>query len=393
MLRAQPSLGIYISVPFCAQKCSFCNFASGVFPRERMAAYVDRVAGEIANAAERAVLLGAELPVTVDTVYFGGGTPSLLPPELFWQISDAIRAGFSLASNAEWTVECAPGQLPDATLAAMVECGVNRISFGAQSFVDRETAAVGRQHTRRQAEADIASVRRAGVENITVDLLAGLPYQTLDSWRESLEVLAALDVPHASVYMLEVDDDSRLGRELQLKSSKYHADSVPADDTIAACYELACEVLASRGLAQYEISNFARDGYKSRHNLKYWSREPYLGFGLDAHSMLRADNVAIRFANSDEMAAYLRGECGPGQRIGLEQQLEEAWFLGLRRNAGVDAAELRREFGAEALAMEEIAGELVKDELLEAGDGCYRLTPRGRLISNDVFAAFLAVPA
>lgn len=393
MLRAQAMLGIYISVPFCAQKCSFCNFASGVFPRERMAAYVDRLAEEMAGAAERAALLGAECPTTVDTVYFGGGTPSLLPPELFRQISDSIRANFSLASHAEWTVECAPGQLSAETLAAMVECGVNRISFGAQSFVDRETMAVGRQHTRRQAEADIAAVRLVGVENVTVDLLAGLPYQTIDSWRDSLEALAALDVPHASVYMLEVDDESRLGRELQLKTGKYHADSVPADDTIAGCYELACEFLNSRGLEQYEISNFGRDGYKSRHNLKYWSREPYLGFGLDAHSMLRAGNDAIRFANSDDMAAYLRGEGGPVQQIGPEQQLEEAWFLGLRRNAGVDAAELRREFGAEALTMEEIAGDLVRDELLEAGGGCYRLSPRGRLISNDVFAAFLAVAA
>jgi len=393
MPREQPTLGIYVSAPFCAQKCSFCNFASGVFPRERMATYVDHVVQEIRNARMTACGIGAELPATVDSVYFGGGTPSLLPPELFRDIDAALRSAFEFAPNVEWTVECAPGQLAQETLKAMAQCGVNRISFGVQSFVDKETLATGRRHTRLQVEQDIEAVRRAGINNISVDLLAGLPYQTCESWRESLEVLAGLEVQHASVYMLEVDEDSRLGRELQLKSEKYHSAAVPSDDTIADCYEMACEFLDLIATPQYEISNFARDGYESRHNLKYWQRQPYLGFGLDAHSFVRVGQPAVRFANPGSMEGYMRGETEDVQVLSRQAELEEAWFLGLRCNAGVNAGELRDQFGAPAHTLEEVADELVRDGMLTSSNGKYRLSPRGRLVSNDVFEAFLAVTA
>ena len=201
------STGIYISVPFCKAKCTFCNFASGVFAADRMQHYVERVCEEIRNAGAAAERLGAELPRAVDTLYFGGGTPSLLSAEQFGLIFEHLRGEFELATDAEITLECAPGQLSDATLAELLRQGMNRISFGVQSFVDRETAAVGRLHTRQQCEEEIARVRAAGIHEINIDLIAGLPHQTAQSWTYSVEQAIASAAPHVSVYMLEVDDE------------------------------------------------------------------------------------------------------------------------------------------------------------------------------------------
>ncbi len=355
-----------------------------------MVPYVDHVVAEIRRSQDRATELSAHLPTEVRSIYFGGGTPSLLPPELFQKIADALRGEFAFSQTLEWTVECAPGQLSDATLHTMVAAGVSRFSFGVQSFVDRETASVGRLHDRTQSEAAARQVRSAGVENISIDLLAGLPYQTHASWTESMEAAIALNVQHVSVYMLEVDDDSRLGRELIVLGDKYQARSVPDDDAIADFYEMACDRLNSAGIAQYEISNFARGGYESAHNLRYWQRRPYLGFGLDAHSCLRKhDGELVRFANVEGLAQYMQNVAGSIDVVDAARRLEEAWFLGLRRNLGVNASEVRREFGEAALEMEESASVLVEDGLLEYDGGVYRLTPRGRMISNDVFARFV----
>ena len=385
------TLGLYISVPFCASKCSYCNFASGVFSRERMAPYVARLVGEIRAARGRAVEMGAELPQKLDSIYYGGGTPSLLPPDLFLLIADALRAEFDLGSDVEWTIECAPGQLSAEVLAAMVEAGVNRFSFGVQSFVDRETAAVGRLHTRQMVAETIAMVRAHGVNNVNVDLLAGLPHQTESSWRESVAAAIELGVRHVSVYMLEVDEDSRLGRELLISGDKYHAGAVPSDDAIADFYGIACEQLNGSGIRQYEISNFARDGYESRHNLRYWLRGPYVGFGLDAHSCLhRRDGQSVRFANADDLAGYVTGQAGSMEIVEKGAQLEEAWFLGLRRNQGVRFDDISLEFGEEAeSAFRKTATGLAEEGLIEYGDGSLYLTARGRLLSNDVFARFL----
>src|SRR5438270_361530 len=287
------SVGVYISVPFCKAKCTFCNFASGVFGAERMEQYVVRLCEEIRRsqaAAQNiaACLAGAFLPRAVDTVYFGGGTPSLLSAHQFRQIFHRLREEFELAGNAEITLECAPGQLSDGTLDELLRQGMNRISFGVQSFVDRETAAVGRLHTRQQCEAELARVRAAGIDEINIDLIAGLPHQTAQSWRYSVDQAIASEAPHLSVYMLEVDDESRLGREMLEQGIRYGASSVPSEDETADWYQQACTAFRAAGVRQYEISNFARPGHRSRHNLKYWQRQPYVGFGLDAHSMLPA---------------------------------------------------------------------------------------------------------
>ena len=393
--RGGNALGIYVSIPFCRSKCTYCNFASGVFPASDHARYVQRVIADLAGAGAWSEKIGVELPRRVDTVYLGGGTPSLLAPELVAQLFAALRGEFDLDADAEITMECAPGQLADGTLEALAAAGVNRVSLGVQSFVDSEAHASGRLHSRAVVEADLKRLRAAGIANLNVDLIAGLAGQTFASWEESLEILIASEVPHASVYMLEVDEDSRLGREILEGGTRYRAGLVPNEDTIARMYERAIERHEAAGLRQYEISNFSLPGFESRHNLRYWQRRPYLGVGLDASSMLRCDSTpqsVLRTTTTDDLPAYLAGTVAiETLLLTPAQQHEEAWFLGLRTNAGVDAAALRAEFGEELLAPAlETARRLVEDGLLVFDGERARLTARGRLISNDVFQEFLA---
>ena len=400
------STGIYISVPFCKAKCTFCNFASGVFAADRMQHYVERVCEEIRNAGAAAERLGAELPRAVDTLYFGGGTPSLLSAEQFGLIFEHLRGEFELATDAEITLECAPGQLSDATLAELLRQGMNRISFGVQSFVDRETAAVGRLHTRQQCEEEIARVRAAGIHEINIDLIAGLPHQTAQSWTYSVEQAIASAAPHVSVYMLEVDDESRLGREMLEQGIRYSASAVPTEDEAADWYQQACIAFDAAGLKQYEISNFAREGHRSRHNLKYWQRQPYVGFGLDAHSMLLTDTGAARFANTSDLDEYLgdgaargssalkllahKSEAPAVDLIGDCEAFEESLFLGLRLNDGVRLDQLCSQFGEDILQAAMPALLEVRDAgLLELNSERMRLTAQGRLASNEVFSRLL----
>jgi len=393
---AHNSVGLYFSVPFCRAKCTYCNFASGVYPASEHGRYVQRLIADLAAAPAWAEQAGVELPRAVDTIYFGGGTPVLLDGGLFTEIFAGIRRDFAVDENAEITVECAPGQLSDATLAAMIEAGVNRVSLGVQSFVDREASLSGRLHSRAMVLEDLRRLRAAGIANLNIDLLAGLAEQTLASWRESLSVLLEAGTPHASVYMLEIDEDSRLGRELIAGGARLSARLVPTDDAIAQMYEEAVATLAGAGLAQYEISNFARHGFASAHNLRYWQRRPYLGLGLDASSMLRAeDGLTLRTTTTDDLDAYLEGNGSLETAwLGPVQQLEEAWFLGLRRNSGVRVEDLRAEFGAEAVAPSlDVARRLAGDGLLAIDAERVWLTERGRMISNDVFGEFLGVAA
>ena len=390
-------LGLYLSIPFCRSKCTYCNFASGVFPAAHHERYVARLEEDLRAIRTRARAWGAVLPNAVDSIYVGGGTPSLLAPALIRRLFTALRREFAVMPTAEITMECAPGQMDSAVLETLAECGVNRISFGVQSFVDSEARHTGRLHTRAVALEDIRRVQKAGVSQVSVDLIAGLPGQTLESWYESLRVLAETGVDHASIYMLEVDDESRLGRELLASGARYYAQEVPGDDLIAEMYSEAIGYLAGHGLAQYEISNFARPDCESLHNLKYWRRQPYLGVGLDAHSMLRArSGAALRFGTTDDLDAYLGGAgwTEPG-RMSREQELEEAWFLGLRLNEGVSLAMLRGQFSASVVrACLATVAQLEDEGLLRFADGDrVTLTARGRLLSNEVFQRFLAEPA
>src|SRR5581483_5782801 len=222
-----------------------------------------------------------------------------------------IGQNFELQAGAEITVECAPGTLTPAMVETLVRCGVNRVSLGVQSFVDKEAAAVGRLHKRSTVVDDIARLRAAGICNINVDLIAGLPHQSAESWQVSLDEVIACAVPHVSVYMLEIDEDSRLGRELIAGGKRYHAHQVPDEDLTADLYTMACEWLNRSGVAQYEISNFARVDCESRHNLKYWTRQPYLGFGVDAHSMLPASDDPYVLVNCEGQGREQAGGTAP----------------------------------------------------------------------------------
>jgi oxygen-independent coproporphyrinogen-3 oxidase len=392
-------LGLYISVPFCRTKCSYCNFASDVFSKSAYENYVARLLEDIANSRQLTSQVGCPLDSapddTVDSIYLGGGTPSILEASQLLRIFAAVRNEFTLMPEAEVTVECAPGTLTPTLIETLQQCAVNRVSLGVQSFVDQEAQSVGRLHKRATVLEEIRRLRRAGFENINVDLIAGLPHQTADSWTFSVSEAIATTAPHVSVYMLEVDEDSRLGRELIAGGTRYHAHFVPDEDKTADFYQQACERLTAAGIAQYEISNFARSAGQSRHNLKYWTRQPYLGFGVDAHSMLEASedalgNKAVRFSTPDSLDAYMNRAPHTVTPVSVQSAIEESFFLGLRLNCGIDLEGLGREFGRDAVATEESAiQQCMQDDLLEQQGSVLRLTARGRLLSNEVFARFL----
>ena len=415
------ALGLYISVPFCRTKCSYCNFASDVFSQAVFDPYVDRACADIQNATASAERMGGHFEHEVDSVYLGGGTPTVLDYQQLARLFVTVRQNFCLPPEAEITVECAPGSLTPAVLETLLNCGVNRVSLGVQSFVDQEAAAVGRLHKRATVLDDIARLRSAGISNINVDLIAGLPYQTRDSWDFSLAETISAGAPHVSIYMLEVDEDSRLGRELIAGGTRYHAHFVPDEDLTADLYLMACERVAAAGVRQYEISNFAREGYESRHNLKYWTRQPYLGFGVDAHSMLDASDdayllvraaegslekgvggspacelpaaafEAIRFATSDSLEQYVAGASLKRTPVSHRAALEEAFFLGLRLTRGIDLQEIGSQYGPDAiLGFAPQISELIESGLMEQDGDVVRLTTRGRLLSNEVFERFVS---
>lgn len=405
-------LGLYISVPFCRTKCSYCNFASDVFSKGAFENYVRRVLEDIGNARATAAELGSVPERTADSVYLGGGTPSILESSQLIRIFDAVRGEFAVVKDAEITVECAPGTLNPRMIDTLLRCGVNRVSLGVQSFVDQEAQSVGRLHKRSTVIEEITRLRAAGIANINIDLIAGLPHQTQSSWEFSLAETVATGAPHLSVYMLEVDEDSRLGRELIAGGTRYHAHFVPDEEATADFYQQACEALNAAGVTQYEISNFARAGAESRHNLKYWTRQPYLGFGVDAHSMLQSSNPperqpqraqgiteaesqslgleAVRFSTPDSLDAYMNRAPLAVTAVSAQAALEESFFLGLRLNRGVDLEKIRAEFGDGPLAeCVPVIAECEQEGLLERQGRTVRLTGRGRLLSNEVFARFL----
>lgn len=359
--------GIYISWPFCAQKCTYCNFASGVFPRELGDRYLEALKAEIAATT------WAWIP---ETVYLGGGTPSGMTPE-------QLGAVLALIPGRPWheaTIEAAPGSITDSLAEFWRSAGLNRVSLGVQSFADAELRRTGRKHNAAVVEADVALLRAHGFENISIDLIAGLPGQTEPGWLESLRWTARLGVPHVSVYMLEADEDSRLGREMLLGGVRYGAGDVPDEDAIVRFYELAA---ARLGLARYEISNFARPGFESLHNLKYWRREPYFGFGADAHSF----DGATRWQNAETAAEYAaRHQRGEPPRTGATNAnpQEERFFVGLRLSEGIEPT--AEDWSRYREPLERFLGE----GLLERAGNRLRLTPRGILLSNEVFEEFLA---
>lgn len=356
--------GVYISFPFCAQKCTYCNFASGVFPRSLQDEYERALVAEIrAHSFEW----------TPETVFLGGGTPSSLEP-------DALVAILNAVPGHPWreaTLEASPGTISAEKAIAWRTRGINRVSLGVQSFVSAEIAATGRKHTAETVASDIEVLRQAGITNYNIDLIAGLAGQTSQSWRESLDWIERLGAPHVSVYMLEIDDDSRLGREKLLGGVRYGAGAIPSDTGIADMYEFAVERLGRIGIRRYEISNFARPGFESIHNLKYWRLEPYVGFGSDAHSF----DGKLRSENVESPAEYV---AAPRKEIIAANLAEEKFFVGLRLMDGIHPTpEEWRQF-------EIPIRRFVNAGLLETSDDTLRLTSRGVLFSNEVFQEFLA---
>ena len=392
MRRPSETLGVYLSVPFCRAKCSFCNFASGVGAPEAVEGYVALLCREIRDVRSAAMATGIVLPDRVDTVYLGGGTPSLLAPRQLESIFAALREEFRFDGEAEMTLEAAPGQIEDGLLETALRLGINRVSLGVQTFIDAEAQAVGRSHTERSCIAEFERLRAAGVTNLGADLIAGLPLQTEASWARSLEVAARCGLDHLSVYMLEIDDESRLGREVLGGGARLHAPAVPTDDAIAAMYETACERLPAAAFAQYEISNFAKDDKCSRHNVKYWRRKPYLGLGLDAHSMAEGQKgAACRWANAQELTEYKgTSSLDMAETVTERQAFEETVFLGLRLVEGLGQETLTRFPTDWRQELADGAAYLQEAGLLQADDRGWRLTRRGRMVSSEVFGELLA---
>ena len=387
------SLGIYVQVPFCQTKCTYCNFHTGVVSSSRFAPYVSAVCGEIKAYRDLYLAAGIELApaiaenASVDTVYIGGGTPSLLDPAHLQNILDTIRDSFQCAF-AEITLEADPETVDVQKASAWVQAGINRVSFGAQSFSDVELAASGRMHRRADIYRAVPILRKAGIANVGFDLIAGLPLQTPESWRESVDRLIELAPEHVSVYILEVDEKSRLGSELLRGGTRYSAGAVPSEDQMAEFYELAQSSFSAAGYHHYEISNWAKPGFESLHNLKYWRREGYLGFGAGAHSF----SGVQRWANAHDAASYvnaIQNEVLPVEqleRLTPEAALEEELFLGLRQLDGIDVSRIERDY---AVKLSSRFDPLASSGLVEWNGPIVRLTPSRLSVSNEVFVELL----
>ena len=372
--------GLYIQVPFCQTKCTYCNFHTGVFSPNLYKPYATAITREIE-------IRSSDQWPKFDTVYIGGGTPSLLLPASLNEILDSLRTHFK-CDIEEATLEADPETITREKATEWLAAGFNRMSLGAQSFNDVELKAAGRMHRRADTFAAVDALREAGFRHITLDLIAGMPHQTAASWYDSIENLLRAKADHVSIYLMEIDEGSHLGKEALAGGKRYSAGALPSDDEMASFYDHACERLAVEGFEHYEISNWARPGFQSRHNLKYWRREPYLGLGAGAHSF----DGARRWANSHDPAGYVsaitRGQLPVEQNetVTPQQAHEEEIFLGLRLLDGVDAAKLAGQSGNAILERIE---ELRAQGLVIVENGRVRLAPDRVAVSNEVFVALL----
>jgi oxygen-independent coproporphyrinogen-3 oxidase len=383
--------GAYIQVPFCQSKCTYCNFHTGVFPRTLQLPYVRAVCREIHLAGAARVGMGA----IVDTVYIGGGTPSLLQPAMLASMMAALRQSFRCELD-EATLEADPETVTEAKARHWAEAGINRVSMGAQSFADEELQAAGRMHRRRDIYLASKALAAAEIGNLSLDLLAGLAHQTRESWAQSLEEVIAMRPSHISVYMLEIDESSRLGREVLAGGSRYSAKEIPSDDEIAEFFETACERLGAAGYEHYEISNWAlreenaRAGVnRSRHNLKYWRRDPYLGFGAGAHSF----DGRMRWANAHGPAEYTAAmeqdhtAIDSQERLSPQLALDEELFLGLRLLEGINLGDVERRYH---VSLSEKMEKLAAEGLIEIEGERVRLVSARLAISNEVFMELIS---
>lgn len=388
---ATNSLGVYVQVPFCQTKCTYCNFHTGVVSSDRFSPYIEAVSREIRERRRLFAAAGIDAHriegLPVDTVYVGGGTPSLLEPRLLESMLRTIRDSFEYHWR-EATLEADPETIDANKATAWRAMGFSRISMGSQSFVDDELKAAGRMHRREDTYRAVQILRKAGIPNISLDLIAGLPKQTESSWHTSLQETIALAPEHVSIYMMEIDEGSRLGLEVLQGGKRYSAADLPSEDAMAEFYESAQRELAAAGYMQYEISNWALPGRESLHNLKYWNREPYLGFGAGAHSF----SGGRRWANRHDAAAYVEAiEAGKSAVEAVDdvdpaKALEEELFLGLRQAQGVDLGRIERQYGVSLTAK---SAQLAKTGMVDLGKGRLRIRVAQFGVSNEIIVELL----
>ena len=375
------SLGIYLHIPFCRSRCSYCDFSTGLYKADLVQRYVAALVRELSST------LGWS-STKVDTIYFGGGTPSLLSAPQLEIILNSLHANFSIDPLAEITMEMNPGTVSLSTLKEFRQLGVNRASFGAQTFDDESLARLGRSHTTKETLATYKHLRRAGFENVSFDLIAGLPGQTLSQWKSNVEQSLELRPEHLSFYLLEVHSGTPLADHIRRGIQPQ-----PDEDLAGIMYEQMVERATSAGYLHYEISNLSLQGYESRHNTKYWTGAPYLGFGCSAHSY---DGLHRRWSNEREIGRYLELiETGTSaeveaRELSAEDVQAEAVFLGLRLMKGFDTLKYRELFGVDL--REKHQSDLTRFQeagLIELEGDWLRLTRNGALLSNEVFAAFV----
>ena len=376
---------LYVHIPFCVEKCGYCAFVSSRARPGEIESYHELLLREM-----RLAVADHEKGAPLDSIYFGGGTPSLLQPLQVSRIIDLAAELFSLSPGVEITLEANPGTIDHKRLQNFREAGVNRLSLGVQSFDDDMLRRLGRVHDAAQARHAFRDARLAGFGNIGIDLIHGLPGQTLPGWREELRNALALLPEHISVYGLTVEEGTPFALRYPEESPE-----IPDQDRSAEMFETADTVLVEAGFEHYEIANYARAGYRSRHNSGYWRRDGYLGLGVAAHSLLRREH-GYRFSNHDTLQEYgreLAAGCLPRRdqhRLSREDALAEFMFLGLRLADGVLAEDFEREFGSPLRSVYgDVIDELLRTGLLQQEQGALRLTRRGLLLSNQVFARFL----
>jgi oxygen-independent coproporphyrinogen-3 oxidase len=377
-------LGIYLHFPFCSVRCTYCDFPTVAGRDDRIEAYLDALIAEI-----RAHQPEAE--GVADTIFFGGGTPSRMSEEQVARVLAALRARFDVSESAEITLEGNPESLDAEVLAGFQRAGITRISVGVQSFDDDVLRRVGRAHDADGANRAVALARGAGFSEVSLDLIAGLPGERLDVWPRTIARAAALAPDHVSVYLLESDKDTPLGRSIRSGRTL-----VAGDDALGELYERTVADLDAAGYALYEISNFARGAHRSRHNLKYWTDAPYVGFGMGAHGYV----AGARRSNTRDLDAYFTALDSGADPVDWSEpydrcrRLDEALFLGLRVAEGVNLDELGARYEADLIARHAAAWDRGMAADLITFDGPrVRLTPKGRLHSNELFAELIGDPA
>ena len=376
-------LGLYLHIPFCQSICNYCNFNRGLFDADLKARYVVALEREIRAARSSADAAGAE----ADTIFFGGGTPSLLEPEEIGRLIQACRDTFAVAADAEITLETNPETASRERMERFRAAGVNRISFGVQSFRDEELLRLGRLHSAERARRAVGEARAAGFDNISLDLMMWLPQQTRRQWQDSVEALIEVGPEHASLYLLELYPNAPLKEEMARGGW-----SLAPDEDAAEMYLWSLRTLEDAGYEQYEISNISRPGRQSRHNVKYWTDGEWLGFGCGAHSTrggARWKNVA----GTEDYIARITGDASAAidrRDLTAAEHLEEALFTGLRLTAGIDLEDFRCRYGVDVWRRFGDGLQPFVDEGLLVREGSrLRLTRPGMLVANEILAVFV----